>query len=381
MPVYLVARAGGSVDSEMAVDRQIVGNYDVVVLEPGQAGDLARWLEDNGFASLPASAMPAVESYIEEKWCFVAARLNVDGAGSVAPHPLAVTFPTAVPLYPMRLTAAAGSDTQVDLFVIAATAWGHPACQTWLRHPFRKYDSRNETVVIPGEPFPGRSPRVSYPELLEILPDSFWMSRLHGRLTPDQMRRGDLVLKPMPSTPSRFALHTRDAIRLRATGAVILVMAFAVPLIAIFGRWPGDRYSGRRLGIGVMVTVLVGGVMAVKVARSMPAAEGFEMKRVRKSAEPAFLIRDTIQRAIKDFDPTLFEDPERLRVWMPKMGYVSPSKWPARESASPGNFMILQQPDGTWHLRVHGLGGDHADLALPPEPAASPGALRLPSGS
>ena len=107
-----------------------VGIYDVQVVKAGDAGDLIGWLGENRF-QFDAEDRRVFDDYLRRGWCFVVAR--VDPARSVDDRftaeglvaPLILRFQTADPVYPLALTAMAGSDTQVLLYVLGENKWQH----------------------------------------------------------------------------------------------------------------------------------------------------------------------------------------------------------------------------------------------------------------
>jgi hypothetical protein len=111
--------AGGT--SFIVGPAQRVGNYEVRVLAGSDAVGVADWLAKEGFVALDRQGQQMVEDYVHRGWCFVVAKLQRTGggAGVAMPHPLMVTFPTAQPVFPMKLTALAGGRTHVELCVIA----------------------------------------------------------------------------------------------------------------------------------------------------------------------------------------------------------------------------------------------------------------------
>ena len=98
---------------------QRVGSYQACVLKIADGQALSAWLKANDLKDLDGPETKVVNDYAVKGWCFVVARLRNEGGGTLTPHPLAATFSTARPIYPMRLTALAGSTTHVELFVVA----------------------------------------------------------------------------------------------------------------------------------------------------------------------------------------------------------------------------------------------------------------------
>jgi hypothetical protein len=125
----------------------VVGNYEISVLDCKKAEELEAWLASNGFAKLPPSGKPIVEDYIKRKWCFVASKLQMEGDGPRAPHPLLFKFPVTAPVYPMKLTALANSPVYLKLFVIAPRRAEIPGLRT-------DFVSRLENLHIKDQEIP-----------------------------------------------------------------------------------------------------------------------------------------------------------------------------------------------------------------------------------
>lgn len=57
-------------------DVRQVGSYEIAVLETESAQALNAWLEDNGFTGLGEQDEKIVSDYVQDEWCFVAAKLR-----------------------------------------------------------------------------------------------------------------------------------------------------------------------------------------------------------------------------------------------------------------------------------------------------------------
>jgi len=182
-----------------------VGSYDVAVLEAQSAEDLGRWLETNGYAALSEKGRAIVADYVRDRWHFVAARLRREGDGLSVPHPLSITFPASQPVYPMRLTAIAGSEVHVDLFVVGKGRARCAALQLELcdsyrfsRVPAADYVQTSvaslgdvvmvdEPGVLPGYVGQEYDLLVGHPRAGELMWDGCTLTRLSGTLRPEEM--------------------------------------------------------------------------------------------------------------------------------------------------------------------------------------------------
>jgi hypothetical protein len=109
----------GSVEANVRVlNRQHAGLFDTVTIRSADPSALVNWLNENGFRA-PTNMAPVIADYVRAGWVFAVARLH-DETGSALPratHPLAFTFKTPKPVYPLRLTATGSAACRIDLYV------------------------------------------------------------------------------------------------------------------------------------------------------------------------------------------------------------------------------------------------------------------------
>ncbi|MFJ3191603.1 DUF2330 domain-containing protein [Streptomyces griseoviridis] len=103
--------------------RQRLGAFDVARLTATDPAALTGWLDRHGFA-LPPRLSQALGPYVRHRWEYVAVRLAPRSAAA-APlrgtlDPLRLTFRSARPVYPMRLSRLARAPQSLGLYVLAA---------------------------------------------------------------------------------------------------------------------------------------------------------------------------------------------------------------------------------------------------------------------
>jgi len=234
-----LARAGRSIVPSARVkieDACVVGNYDVTVLQAQDATALSHWLEQNGFAALPEAGAGIVEDYIADGWHFIAAKLRREGSGPARPHPMSITFPAERPVYPMRLTALAGSEVYLELFVAAQQgvedAGGNLSldfCDTCSLGDYRsRWLSRDKTDR--GFETPAFHRWVGHPEAQDRLWNGCVLSRLSGSLKPEDMS-ADIYLDPGESEPFRRHYYSRQGAR--DTGLCIAATIWVALVIVV----------------------------------------------------------------------------------------------------------------------------------------------------
>lgn len=103
------------------IERQMIGGYDVSVIQSTSGTELYKWLQDNGF-DLPRSARSPIVDYVKGRWFFVACKVNASGLGDGEQtgdlSPIRMTFKSQRPIYPIRLSAANPEPFDMLVYVI-----------------------------------------------------------------------------------------------------------------------------------------------------------------------------------------------------------------------------------------------------------------------
>lgn len=109
--------SGGAGGPEIVL-QEIVGAFEITVLQGGTADELVLWLDDNGYQQDPA-ALPIFDEYLGEGYRFAAFKL-VNDAEVADIHPVVLRFPVEEACVPLRLTRiAAVEDMEVRTFFLA----------------------------------------------------------------------------------------------------------------------------------------------------------------------------------------------------------------------------------------------------------------------
>jgi hypothetical protein len=225
------------------VSSQRVGNYETTVLKASDGNAVSAWLEANSLRALDEQARRIVDDYAARKWCFVVARLSKQGNGAATPHPIAATFASASIVYPMKLTAIAGSVTHVELFVAcdkeaAAPGFECVAADRFLgpggRGGERPGDMLSEDNPVSRWPEPGYQAKatgliIGSPDAGAFLWDGCVVTKLVADMRPGQMGQ-DLNIGQHELTPYRkhvFSDMGRNEIiaSVALSGAILLMLS------------------------------------------------------------------------------------------------------------------------------------------------------------
>ncbi len=96
------APASGGVD---VISKEVVGAFEVTVLQGQSALEVTDWLEANGYQSVP-TAPEILTDYVEQGFVFAAIKLT-GGAGIDQIHPLVFRYQGSEPCVPIKLTSVA----------------------------------------------------------------------------------------------------------------------------------------------------------------------------------------------------------------------------------------------------------------------------------
>jgi MYXO-CTERM domain-containing protein len=102
--------------------QEIVGAFEVVVLQGGTAAEVIEFLNQNDYAQDP-EAEPILQEYLDEGFLFAAVKLTA-GANADSIHPLIFRFVGEEPCVPIRLTRiAAEQDMGIRAYFLGQQRW------------------------------------------------------------------------------------------------------------------------------------------------------------------------------------------------------------------------------------------------------------------
>lgn len=260
--------AGVEVTQQVAV-----GDYDICVLHVERAEGFQQWLAENGFAALPPEGVPAVNDYIRKGWRFVAAKLVRDEEAGVSSHAVEIAFPVAEPVYPMRLTALAKSNVQLELFVLADDGAKAAGLDVEMSLQLKKH----------ANPWPTQSQwpcygPITHPEFADYAWDGCRLTRLCGVIEPAAMT-SDILLEMAPAGDFRRIYYTQAA---AIDGGVLAGTRIGVPMciIGAFLVWLCSRKKDSRLGLRMSLVLLLAMVSGTAVG-----VHSFSQKQIAVAQE------------------------------------------------------------------------------------------------
>lgn len=344
------SKSAASADVEI-LSEGVAGEFEFTVLRGKGAEPVVQWLRDGGFA-IPDAALPIIEAHVDEGWVFVAGRLSEAaqaerrattqtlpdfGATRQAatiwrPHPVALRFQSATPVYPMRLTGVGEHSVVLRLMVLASTPM---QCDVLTRTAVLPIE-RRETGAPPMVDLPAARCALGSPALLELAPAATVISRFEGTLLPAHLA-ADVTMRPdVAAAPFRDLrwrrLDGRDQAVTIAAGAVTLILLAMAAVAGARGRRGPSRWPWLAVAL-----VLGTGVGVVSHLRDAAAFRDRRLARVqafhlRLAEELASMARGSIPSP--ELAATLRREGER------SSGTNQLTGEPIREEASPGNWTL-----------------------------------------
>jgi len=359
-----------------------IGNYEVTVLSADSASALGEWLSANAFADLPEKGVPIVEDYIKKGWCFVAAKLATDGSGRALPHPIALTFDSEEPVYPMRLTALADSTVYLEVFVVAdgrAHCPGLPleCSDTYEHRPGHRMTHRS------GKPIPGYVGKkhwqvIGHPAVMNDLWDGCVISKFAGELGPSDMD-ADLVFELLPAKPYRKHLYSSRGAR--DIGfiwtAMLLCLALPAAIIVLYRRL--TRPGGRVFMLTRVVGPALGGSLLLwgLVYALLPKTEVRTSRHWKKGPPPQISVsyHSAVRGVLKSDRAVATGTPEYAakafgEYFRYRCSVNSHGGGRVRVEDSPGNYTI-HTDDGGLALRTYDRHGFPWDYPFEDQPGPS----------
>jgi general secretion pathway protein G len=282
---HKTARIEG-VDVKKHID---VGSYEVSVLKAARADDLNTWLEKNDFAEIPPPVASIVNEYIKERWVFIVAKLKREEGGLSIPHPLLVRFPTAKPVYPMRLTALAEANVFLRLFVVGdqtailgAGSVDHNADRPTVEF-IDKYSPLTQKREEPRyDVFKGKTFHqfLSHPYAKEVLWPDCVVTALAGVVSPAHMTE-DYTVAFRSFEPFRRQYYSTQGAFAKAFSYGLYIWGLALIIASLLVNRKGKAYVLTRIMLPSLCICIVGiGLIYLNLAKiKVTTDSGFKSSR------------------------------------------------------------------------------------------------------
>jgi hypothetical protein len=351
----------GDVD---VIQRKQVGIYDTAVLSSRDRGALLDWLSKNGFVT-PTNFVAAIHDYAKEGWFFVASKISLDASLTIPakPSPLALTFKTERPVYPLRLTGIGNETCQIDLYVFGPNRADAPNF-TVERCAWPLYPATN------GVSWPHRLEelRIRHPGLRMLVNESPVATKLTARLNSQQMRE-DAYITWTPFEAKRLVFYSAHGATVLATNLTIpFVIAALLTLFWIRGREGLPVQRLRRACVTTLCSSLLFWLLINVLLPQIPVV--VQAMPERRSEEFHYDITSMLENRAStqrwNFSPDLawvreqiadsIRISEQLRTFVRTNFFTGQ---PCREEDSPGNYTLRHTAEGLEYVWYDFEGGEH----------------------
>ena len=332
-------------DGVTVYDRQIVGEYEVTTVSSDEPNALVSWLTGNGF-SVDGQSAGVIDEYVEQDWVFAAVKLqrDEDTTDPTTPHPLAFTFATDKPVYPLKLTGVGDEACAIDLYVFGAERAEVPGFTV------KRCDKAAYPTLAPtgrGRRSSSEGINIVHPQLRELVDRLSVVTKLSAALTSEQMVE-DAYVSWCPYEPYEETFYTGRGATVYAANIVSSVLAIGLLSVLILTNAKKvTRATGSRAAVGVLVIgVLAGGITYWRLPRTEARVTRWSPVLVNMRAHRE------IGRAILEGAAELEEGTQVDEAWLrdrvarciqaehgsQDRGTNSFTGLPRREEDSPGNY-------------------------------------------
>ncbi len=319
-----------------------VGSYKLTVLKAKSAKVLDAWLNENGFAEIPADAQPIVSEYVEDEWHFVVVKLNREGSGFSTPHPLEITFPAKKAVYPLKLTAFADSQVSLELFVCSDMA-------ARINGLTLDYCDRHE--IYPGYQGITFQKKIAHPEAKDFLWHNCVVTRLSGNMNPEDMGN-DLLVDFKQFKPYQRRLYSEQGATQTGINAVMWIWSLGLILgIAVMKeriRARGGRFYAFRCIVLPLLAICL--LTWCVIYTALPKVE-VTTTRGGYSRSHHHLLTRVASLLVAEHPAILDTDASTIAQYLVEGFEKEKMKNPFTGAAiqvedSPGNFTIIKGPNG-----------------------------------
>ena len=360
-----------SVSKQLTISEQArVGIYDTATLSSRDGDAVLKWLNQNGFFT-PTNFIPAIRSYAEEGWFFVASKIHpgTDLSEPGLVHPLSLSFKTTRAVYPLRLTGINNSKCDIELFVFGP----HRAESGRF-----KVERCAEASYPPSEQSRGRrleNLRIRHPSLRALVQDSPTATKLVANLSGEQMDR-DAYLDWVPFNEKRLTRYSVHGAAISSANVSVPVLTTAL-LLLFSSFWFAEQSSrgARQLrkisGALGLIGLTCGAALFIclpKIQVVVSRVPSLRMEHLHYTI-PAALMQYSLQHGFwKNGRPgptiewvrqqlALDSEFRRMLDGGNQTNLFSGEPW--REEDSPGNYTLRNTPEGIQYSWYDIEGGEN----------------------
>jgi hypothetical protein len=353
VPNFITYRAGAGPlsianPSVEIKSREIVGNYEIFILEAKESFELNRWLEDNRFSKFPQKAIPIVDRYISDGWYFAVAKLQTTTNGISTPHPVLLEFETDRPVYPMQLTALPDSPVYLELFVVAeneAIPVNYNLQKEYCGYfTYKKiwsdFTPRDTKGFVSGDVY-RLEKRIAHSDASKVMWDGCVVTKFADKISSSEMD-DDIFFEFKDPRPYQLQMYSAKGRLDKSIFNATLVIIFGMPLLTIFYRITKKRKNRLSLSKLLLILPILWAIGFVLTYASIgKTTEVSSLHRYWPSNFSTNLIDVFV------YPENNFSNGAELIKLLEKEGITNPiTKEPILLEDSPGNIILEKDGDG-----------------------------------
>jgi len=328
--------------------REIVGNYEIFVLEVEDSLEFDQWLQDNHLRSFPERAIPIIDHYIADGWYFVVAKLQTTRGGISTPHPVLLEFETDSPVYPMQLTALPDTSVHLELFVIAedeAVPVNYDLQKEYCdSFEYKEFYPRNSSdadkAFVPVKLYK-YGEGIAHADALKVMWSGCVVTKFAGKISSSDMR-DDMFFEFKNPSPYQMQLYTAKGRMNKSIDNAALVIIFGLPLLTLLYRIAKNRqyrFTLKKLLLIVVISCAAGFFLTYAFI-----GKTTEVNTLHLYWSQSFMANLADLFSIPD---NSFETGEELAKILEKEGIKNPiTNEPIILEDSPGNIILEKDADG-----------------------------------
>jgi hypothetical protein len=362
--------------------RKVVGIYETAILKSDDGTALIQWLNKNGFAT-PTSFLPAIRAYAREGWYFVASKIRLEASlhAAAKAHPLALTFKTQNPVYPLRLTAIGNNHCRIDLYIFGPDRANVPgfAVERCAKpdYPVLKNDD------LPQYRYNGDL-RIRHPLLRSLVDQSPVATKLTAQLSNKEMQR-DAYIAWSPFQEKRLRYFSPHGAAMLASNVSLSLIAMA--LLVWYCTATSQRAWAQQCWKCCRIAILLGVILWCPIYLLVPkisvSLASFRDVRMWHLYEIPRVLEDRWGKEAATDMPDLAWVRQQLREGSPERDDLQIRVQtnaifglPWHEEDSPGNYTLRQTGGGIDFVGYDIDGAANVTPLFPPPDENSPRAKR-----
>jgi hypothetical protein len=260
----------------------------------------------------------------------------------MTPHPLKVKFSSERPIYPMRLTALANSETELLLFVGSAKRFERPKLNLRFADRIKVTRYKEPENCNIEATFFNRN-IYDYKELADIMEGEEWLTCFKTRLKPEDMNEDIILIESKDAASYQDIFYSRSGARAKSLSIILWIFTCAFPVIGIIFR--RKRKAG---ALAALILICLGYIMGKIYISRLPVKENLVTSLGDSRGKRTY--QSLLSRTLSTVNPGDYQSEGEYRSAVIDVLEKSHANLftglPIQEEHSPGNIGFRKNKDG-----------------------------------